>query len=220
MTKKIKFAILTSRPFIAFLYRFIRLYSFTFRLTVENEQAWMDHIKEGGRVLLCVWHQQFLGAIRHFKEYEPYRGSLMISRSSDGELIAGIAKRSGFHPVRGSSSRGGREALTEMIERLQETGLGAHILDGPTGPMGVVKAGVIQLASAAGAVIVPFYTSADRAWYFNSWDRFMLPKPFARVTLRFGGLILCPPAESSEAFEKQRASLENTMLPGIHHLTK
>ncbi|MBW2674261.1 MAG: lysophospholipid acyltransferase family protein [Deltaproteobacteria bacterium] len=220
MTKKIKFAILTSRPFIAFLYRFIRLYSFTFRLTVESEQAWMDHIKEGGRVLLCVWHQQFLGAIRHFKEYEPYRGSLMISRSSDGELIAGIAKRSGFHPVRGSSSRGGSEALTEMIERLKETGLAAHILDGPTGPMGVVKAGAIQLASAAGAVIVPFYTSADRAWYFNSWDRFMLPKPFARVTLRFGDPISCPSAESSEAFEKQRASLENTMLPGIHHLTK
>jgi len=218
--KRTKFAIITSRPFIAFLYRFIRLYSSTFRLTVENEQAWMDHIKKGGRVLLCCWHQQFLGAIRHFKRYEPYRGSLMISKSSDGELIAGIARRSGFHPVRGSSSRGGRPALTEMIGRLKETGLAAHILDGPTGPMGVVKAGAIQLASASGAVIVPFYTSADRAWYFKSWDRFMLPKPFAKVTIRFGDLLPCPSNESSEEFEKQRASLERIMLPGIHHLTK
>lgn len=218
ITKKIKFAIITSRPFISFLYRFVRLYSSTFRLTVENEQAWMDHIREGGKILLCCWHQQFLGAIRHFKEYEPYRGSLMISKSSDGELIAGVARRSGFYPVRGSSSRGGRPALVEMIGRLKETGLAAHILDGPTGPMGVVKAGVIQLASAAGAAIVPFYTSADRAWYFKSWDRFMLPKPFARVTLRFGDLLPCPPSENSEAFEQQRASLEGIMLPGIHHL--
>lgn len=214
--KKIKFAILTSRPAIAFLYRFIRLYSSTFRLTVENEGAWMDHLREGGRVVLCCWHQQFLGAIRHFKRYESFRGSLMISKSSDGDLIAGIARRSGFFPVRGSSSREGRPALAEMIRRLQETGLAAHILDGPGGPMGVVKAGVIQLASASGAAIVPFYTSADRAWYFRSWDRFMLPKPFARVAIRFGDLIPCPPAEDSESFERQRRSLEEIMLPGLH----
>ncbi len=213
--KKVKFAILTSRPFIAFLYRFIRLYSFTFRLTVENEKTWMDYIDGGGRVVLCCWHQQFLGAIRHFKRYESYRGSLMISKSSDGEVIAGIARRSGFYPVRGSSSRGGRPALAEMIQRLQETGLAAHILDGPGGPRGVVKAGVIQLASASGAAIVPFYTSADRAWYLNSWDRFMLPKPFARVTIRFGDLIPCHVAGGSEEFERQRRSLEKIMLPGL-----
>ncbi len=107
--------------------------------------------------------------------------------------------------------------MAEMIGRLQKTGLAVHILDGPTGPMGVVKAGAIQLASAAGAVLVPFYASADRAWYFNSWDRFMVPKPFARVTLRFGDPIPCSSVESSEEFEKQRVSLENIMLPGIHH---
>ena len=105
--------------------------------------------------------------------------------------------------------------MTEMIRRLKETGFAAHILDGPTGPMGVVKAGAIQLASAAGAVMVPFYTSADRAWYFNSWDRFMFPKPFARVTIRFGELLPCPSTENSEEFEKQRVSLETIMLPGI-----
>ena len=216
LSKKTKVAIITSQPFIACVYRFIRLYSATFRLTVENEQPWMDHLRGGGRVLLCCWHQQFMAAIRYFKTYEPYRGSLMISRSSDGELIAGVARRSGFYPVRGSSSRGGREALGEMIDRLRETGFAGHILDGPTGPIGVVKPGVIQMAASAGAVIVPFYTSADRAWYFNSWDRFMLPKPFARVTLRYGDPIPCPRPASSEEFEKQRRSLEEIMRPGLH----
>lgn len=218
MTKRIKFAIITSSPFISLIYRFVRLYSSTFRLTVENEQEWMDHVGKGGRVLLCGWHQQFFPVIRYFKKYEPYRGSVMISRSSDGEFIAGIATRMGLHPVRGSSSRGGREALAGMVEKLEETGLAIHIVDGPTGPMGVVKAGAIRLASVAGAVIVPFYTSADRAWYFNSWDRFMVPKPFSPVTIRFGDPIPCSPAADSAEFEKQRRALEKTMLPGLHHL--
>lgn len=216
MTKKMKFAIITSSPFISIMYRFVRLYSATCRLTVENERQWMDHIREGGRVLLCGWHQQFFPVLRYFKEYEPYGASVMISRSSDGEFISGIANLMGLRPVRGSSSRGGREALTGMIEALRNSGLAIHILDGPTGPMGVVKAGAIRLASAADAVIVPFYTSADRAWYFNSWDRFMVPKPFARVTIRYGDPIPCPPGADNDTFEAQRASLEKTMLPGLH----
>ncbi|MDO9514742.1 MAG: lysophospholipid acyltransferase family protein [Syntrophales bacterium] len=220
MTKKMKFAIITSNPFVAFLYQFVCLYSFTFRLTVENEQTWMDYIKGGGKVVLGCWHQQFFSILRYFKKYKAYRGSVMISKSSDGDFVEGIGRRMGLHPIRGSSSRGGREALAEMVERLQETGLAVHILDGPTGPMGVIKPGVIRLASASGAVIVPLYTSADKAWYFNSWDRFMVPKPFARVTIRYGDPIPCPPAENSEEFEKQRASLEKIMLPGIHHLTE
>jgi len=66
MSKKLKFAIITSKPFLFFLYWFIRLYSATFRLTVENEKQWLNHIHSGGRVLLCVWHQQFFSAIRYF----------------------------------------------------------------------------------------------------------------------------------------------------------
>ena len=66
--------------------------------------------------------------------------------------------------------------MMEVISHIKETGLGAHILDGPTGPIGKVKAGAISIALATDAVIVPFYVSADRAWYFNSWDRFCIPK--------------------------------------------
>jgi lysophospholipid acyltransferase (LPLAT)-like uncharacterized protein len=219
MSINLKRYIITSRPFLAILYRFIRIYSMTFRLTVVNEAAWKDHIRGGGSVLLCTWHQQFFSAIRHFKKYRKYKPGLMISRSLDGEVIAGVANRTGWYTIRGSSSKDGRKALGGMIQKLKETGLAAHIVDGPRGPAGVVKAGVIRLASAANAVIVPFSTSADRAWYFNSWDRFMLPKPFARVTVKFGDMIPCPSMESDEHFENMRLSLEKTMLPQIHHLT-
>ena len=190
----------------------MRAYCLTFRLQVENEQPWLDYLKGGGKVLLCVWHQQFFAAIRHFESYRSYRPSIMISQSQDGELIAGVAEKSGWLAVRGSSSRGGSQALRRLVEKLKETGLAAHILDGPRGPRGKVKNGAIHLAQTTGAVIVPVYVYADQAWYFNSWDRFLLPKPFSRVTLRFGDMISLDKTDRQE-LEKQRQYLEKLMLP-------
>lgn len=199
-----------------FLYYFIRAYSSTFRLRVENEKPWMDYLQNGGRVLLCCWHQQFFSAIRYFKSYAPYHPALMISQSKDGEIIAKIAEKTGWNTVRGSSSRDGGKALREMIVHLKKYGFAGHVVDGPRGPAGVVKAGVVKLAQAAGAFVVPFYLSADRAWYFDSWDRFMLPKPFARVTLRFGEMLDMRSGESEEDFERQRIRLQEIMLPDLH----
>ncbi|MFW6081581.1 MAG: DUF374 domain-containing protein, partial [Desulfosalsimonas sp.] len=99
---------LRSKAFIRFLYHFIRIYSLTLRIRVENEAPWMGHLAGGGRVLLCVWHQQFFSLIRYFRQYKGYGPSLMISRSRDGEIIAGVAELTGWHVVRASSSRGGR----------------------------------------------------------------------------------------------------------------
>ena len=87
------------------------------------------------------------------------------------------------------------------------------MLDGPRGPAGVVKAGAIAIAHGADAVIVPVVVTVDRAWYLHSWDRFMIPKPFARVTIKF-----CPPMElpsimDKAEYEKQRVRLENIMQP-------
>jgi hypothetical protein len=191
------------------------LYSWTFRFTVENEREWKTHIENGGRVVLYTWHQQFFSAIRHFKTYEPYRPSLMISQSSDGDIIAGIARLSGWHPVRGSSSKEGRKALREIIKCLKASGLAAHIMDGPRGPIGKVKPGAIQLALIGDAVIVPFYVSADRAWFFNSWDKFFVPKPFARVHLRFDAPIQLFRSKSEADFEHQRKRVEERMVPEL-----
>lgn len=204
--------IITSPTFAAALYRFIRTYSLTFRLTVVNEEPWMQYLHSGGRVLLCTWHQQFFSAIRHFQAYRAYHPALMISKSSDGEVIAGVASRTGWDPVRGSSSKDGREALYAVIEKLKTTRLAAHIVDGPRGPAGIVKPGVIRLAHGAEAVIVPFYIEAHRAWYFNSWDQFMLPKPFTKVRLIFDDMLRYTPTSDETVFEDQRRALETHML--------
>jgi lysophospholipid acyltransferase (LPLAT)-like uncharacterized protein len=205
----------TSELFISFLYRFCRAYSWTFRLKVENEKEWIDYLENGGSVLLCIWHQQFFSAIRHFQNYKIFNPSIMISQSSDGEIVAGVAERTGWNTVRGSSSRDGMGALKKMISNLKESKLAAHIVDGPRGPSGKVKAGAIRLAHATDAMIVPFSVSAEKAWYFNSWDKFLLPKPYTKVLLHFGKMIKFDRVKDRETLEEQRKQLEEIMLPAL-----
>ena len=102
-----------------------------------------------------------------------------------------------------------------MSTNFKKTRLAGHIVDGPRGPAGRVKSGAIRLAHAAEAVIVPFYVFAEKKWHFNSWDKFMLPKPFSKVTLRFGKMINFEKVKDEEDFEKQRKQLEEIMLPAL-----
>jgi len=207
--------ILKSELFVSFIYRFIRIYSWTFRLRIENEDKWLAHIRDGGSVLLCAWHQQFFAAIRPFQSYAVFNPSIMISRSNDGAIIAGVAERAGWHTVRGSSSKGGKVALRDVINHLKSSKLAAHIVDGPQGPSGKVKPGVIRLAHQTGSVIVPFSVSANSGWYFNSWDKFMLPRPFSKVHLRFGDMLKFEKTKDVVTFEAQRSRLEEIMRPGL-----
>ncbi len=217
MFKRLKFLIYT-RPFIWFAYYLIKGYNSTFRLKIENEDQWKALLEQGKPVLLCTWHQQFFAAIAHFKQYAVYHPGLMISQSRDGDLISGVANRVGWHTPRGSSSRGGKEAMAAMISHLNQYGFGAHILDGPRGPMGRIKPGIIRMAHATGVRLVPFHVTADKAWFFNSWDRFMLPRPFSKVCITFGDSILLPPLAGPDTFEQQRRDLETRLLPRLFHL--
>lgn len=205
--------IITKKWFIDFVYRFIRFYSGTFRFRVENEEKWMDILKTGKPVLICPWHQQFFSAIRYFKTYSHLRPALMISKSSDGELIAGVANRTGWKTARGSSSRGGKDAMQAMIDHLKLHRFAAHIVDGPQGPMGIIKPGLVRIAQKSGAVVVPFVISAESAWYFRSWDRFMLPRPFSRVVLKYLEPYYIKATDDPEVFESQRKEIEDIMLP-------
>lgn len=213
MVKKLKFLIYT-KAFIFLAYYIVKIYSRTFRLRIKNEKQWKSIIGKGRPVLLCTWHQQFFAAIHHFKTYSRLNPGLMISRSNDGDLIAGVANRSGWHTPRGSSSRGGKEALTSMITHLNNHGFGAHVLDGPRGPMGKIKAGIIKMVKETNAIVVPFHVHAEKAWFFNSWDRFMLPHPFSRVTITFDDALYFE--ISDDEFEEHRLKLEEMMQPYLH----
>ena len=196
----------------------VYLYSLTFRLTIVNEKPWRDYVEQGGKAVLCCWHQQFFISVYFARRYLKYKVVVMVSRSADGDLAARVVEAAKAYAVRGSSSQGGASAMKEMIERLKEKKslVAFQILDGPRGPAGKVKPGIIAIGARADAIIVPVTITADRAWYMKSWDRFMIPKPFAHVRVNFFPFMKVPPfEENSEEFEQQRQILENTLAPGL-----
>ncbi len=130
--------------------------------------------------LYPFWHDTLLLAAYRYRNLGIH---ILISQSFDGELIARIVQRLGFVPVRGSSSRGGAAGLLALTRALQRGSKCAITVDGPRGPRQIVKPGAAAAAIHAGATsLSPFHLHPTRAWRLGSWDRFLIPKPFARVT--------------------------------------
>lgn len=142
--------------------------------------------REGGPFIVAFWHRHLL-----LMPYCYRRGriSILISRHRDGELIARTMGRFGFAASRGSSTRGGAAALRELLRRVREGRDLAFTPDGPKGPVGVVKPGVVQVAALAGVPIQPVALAASRCRRLASWDRFVVPLPGSRVHLVYGELL-------------------------------
>ena len=187
----------------------IKIISWTYKIRVINPEIEKDILKRGHIPIYASWHQRFFPGIIFFAARKPI--SIMISQSRDGELISKIVKVLGWHPVRGSSSKGGKQALRDIKKLVRRGYKIAHIVDGPRGPLGVVKPGLLIIAQASGMPIVPTITSAQKKWVFNSWDRFMVPKPFSRVIIRFSDEIIIPRKLQRSDFEEKRSSIENTL---------
>jgi lysophospholipid acyltransferase (LPLAT)-like uncharacterized protein len=156
-------------------------------------------------VIYVVWHGRLL--------LMPYlygrRGShVLASRSRDGELVARWVRRFGLEPVRGSSTRGGGEALRRLAGALRRGGEVVVVPDGPRGPREVCKPGVIALARLTGAPIVPMALGASRQWRLASWDEFRIPRPFARCVMRFGEPIHVSRAAGRAGEEAARKEVE------------
>lgn len=138
---------------------------------------------EGVPILFSLWHGRMFVPIQvHRKE-----GIVtMASQSSDGEIIARWLSRNGYVVVRGSSTRGGSEALRQMVRQVRSGRHAALTVDGPKGPARVVQAGVVQLARLTGAWILPITYATSRPRTLDSWDRYLLPKPFASCAVVYG----------------------------------
>ena len=212
--KKIIRKITSSKVMIYVLYLFVRAYLLLVFVKIENQEKWQNKIKKGKPILICMFHQQFFYTVRFFRKYLIYNPCIMISQSRDGEIGALVAKYSGCKVVRGSSSRGGRNAMREMIEYLaSKKGFCINLVDGPQGPLGVVKPGSIRIAQKADAYIVPAFFISNDIWQVNSWDGFIIPKPFSRVTLKFGEMVTPDLIKSDKDFEAVRLKLETSMAP-------
>ncbi|MBL8961858.1 MAG: DUF374 domain-containing protein [Gemmatimonadetes bacterium] len=136
-----------------------------------------------GPVVLAMWHGELLPLVWALRG----RGiAPLVSTHADGEVIARIVQRLGFAPIRGSSSRGGARALIEASRRLEAGATVACTTDGPRGPRRHSAPGALAAAARGGLDVVPMGATSSRAWRFRSWDRFVVPQPFAVITVRCG----------------------------------
>ncbi len=111
---------------------------------------------------------------------------VLISEHRDGELVARAAQSLGYGLIRGSSTHGAERALISLVRELQSGHEVAITPDGPRGPSRTFAPGALIAAQRSDTFILPVAASADRAWRLRSWDRFMIPKPFAHVTVAYG----------------------------------
>ena len=170
-------------------------------------------------VLFCFWHNRILGITFAFQRIYPKHRSgvtVLTSASKDGEILARLVAEFKMRSVRGSSSRGGSRALLELI-RLVQSGRDIAITpDGPRGPRYSLGPGVIQLAQTTGAKILPLHAQFSRCFQMKTWDGFIIPLPFSRVSINVGSPIRIPAESTNTEFEHERNQLEEILKHGAN----
>jgi lysophospholipid acyltransferase (LPLAT)-like uncharacterized protein len=199
---------------IPLVYYILRFYLYFLRVRVIGEEIALGCLSDYGGVVVAVWHQRFLPALAYVTKFRHFKPIVMISQSKDGELAARLAERLGLVPVRGSSSRGGTSALVAVTKAMKNKQLVIHIVDGPKGPKGVVKPGIISMAQVSGAAVLPIIVSAKKAWVAGSWDRFLIPKPFSEVTIEWGQPFVVPRDLDPVGHEELRREIEQSLAEG------
>jgi lysophospholipid acyltransferase (LPLAT)-like uncharacterized protein len=157
--------------------------------TVLGAENTSQVLASGKPVIPCYWHQHHIFGIWYMLQLrkQGLKVGFLISPSRDGEVPARIAESWGLRAIRGSSNRTGARALKELYEVITRDGISpVSTSDGPTGPIHKFKPGAIMLAQMSQAPILPISWAADRYWQLSSWDKFIIPKPFARIVIAVG----------------------------------
>jgi len=177
------------------------------RMTLRVERLHIEHYLglKARRVpiLFALWHG------RMFLSIQAHRGegiATMASQSKDGELIARWLQKNGYVVVRGSTTRGGSQALREMVRLVRSGRHAALTVDGPNGPPRVVQPGVVQLARLTGAWILPITSSCSKPRFLASWDRYLLPYPFSKAVVAYGEPFPIPQDMTDETALRRIAS--------------
>ncbi len=202
-------------------YWVIRTIGVTLRWNVEGLENLSSIQAAGKNTIYAFWHGRIFMGTYFFRS----RGIVvMTSQNRDGEYIARVIRRFGYGAARGSSTRGGKRALVEMIRELRMKHDVAFTIDGPTGPRYIAKPGAVWIASKTGNPIFPFHMSPERKWTLKSWDQFQIPKPFTRVLVLMGAPIYvkagASTAELEQAQQLLQHSLEEMLYRGDSHWHK
>jgi lysophospholipid acyltransferase (LPLAT)-like uncharacterized protein len=182
--------------------------------TVRFERDGADHYlphARGDGCMFVLWHGRLL-APAYLHRHEQL--ATLVSRSADGEYLSRLLLHWGYVPVRGSSSRGGMAAVRELAREARSGRSLVITPDGPRGPREVMKNGPLYVARLSGRPIIPVAAAADRGWWFEGWDHFLVPKPFSRVLVKYGEPFYVPRAADAMALERLATDL-TSILSGL-----
>ncbi len=189
----------------------IRLISLTLRLRIHVAEETWKIFEAGEPVIFGFWHGRMIIMPPVWRKVCGKQGKpawIMVSQHWDGELITRTVKPFGILAARGSTTRGGREALQGLIEKACQGHTIGITPDGPKGPRYTVQPGVVRIAQLSGMPIIPLTWAAQPRVVASSWDHFQIPLPFSRVSVIFDEPFRVPAGGTEEEYEACRARLE------------
>jgi lysophospholipid acyltransferase (LPLAT)-like uncharacterized protein len=187
----------------------VRAIHATCRVSTSGDEHWQALREQAGTGFIgCLWHGTMLSPIWRHRDDDIV---VLVSEHRDGEYVTRVLSRLGYGLARGSSTRGGARGLRGLI-RAARAGHGLAVTpDGPQGPREEMKVGPVLLASRTGFPLVAVGVGMSRAWRFSSWDRFSIPKPFARLHLEYAEPLAVPAELDATGVEDFRDLLQTRM---------
>jgi lysophospholipid acyltransferase (LPLAT)-like uncharacterized protein len=201
-----------ARWLIAVGFRLLQLWVRTLRYEIDDRAGVIGKPVDQNYIG-ALWHNRLLifpFVLRRF--FSNRRGAALISASRDGDLLADAIARFGFDVVRGSSSRLGASAILQLTDVLASGRDVVITPDGPRGPAYELGPGIIFLAQKSGAAVLPVNMEYSSCWRLKSWDRFVLPRPFAKIRVIIGQRHRVRSTNTVDDFEAERLRLQDAMM--------
>jgi hypothetical protein len=188
---------------------FLKILGSTLTLYRSGLNYEREVFRKGEFPIYAFWHGRLLILAYSHRDRKI---QIMISAHRDGEMIAQVTDQLGFGSVRGSTTRGGLRAMRELAKKALKGYATAITPDGPRGPRHIAQEGSIYAAMKTGFPLVPVTSSAFPRWTFRSWDRFIVPRPFATALVKFGKPFYVPAKLSEQEREKYRLKFQEEMV--------
>lgn len=200
----------------------IKVLSFTYRIRITgNVESMKGLLTREDPVIMACWHNRMFYFATYLYRYLLRRGfklAMLSSNSKDGEIGATIGRKAGAHVARGSSARAdgtdkqGAAGLRTLYRAVAKKKHSIILLpDGSQGPVYKARAGAVVLAQLTGAPVLPLSCWASRYWRAPTWDRMIIPKPFARIEIRVGEEFCVERKQTDESMESHRLHLEEVL---------
>lgn len=190
-----------------FITQYVRFVWMTSKWEILGKEHPDLHWEQNKPLIACFWHGRLLMMFKSW--FGQHKLHMLISSHPDGQIIARTTQRFGYGWIAGSSNRGGRKAILNILKTLKSGESVGITPDGPRGPRYKANLGIIQMARLGNAALLPISYSATRGIFMKSWDRFFLPFPFSKGIFIYGPLINV--AGSSKSDEELCQQLENAL---------